>query len=123
MGKHEITQDVNQVVVFSACSLEVEKGEALLLGNKSTKTEGVEILEGEDIVLAVALKHGRGKIVVLGTHYVFQDDFMTVFDNKIFVENMFAWFAQENDAGLGVEVLPMLTLAFILYKFRKNKIF
>lgn len=96
MMEHPLIQGVTQIIMYKPCALRIT-GDAVAVarGDDDTRTVGADQLSGEDIVLAAATEYERGRVVVIGTHTVFDDSFINEPDNLVFSTNLFAWTSEQ----------------------------
>lgn len=96
MAEHPLTEEVTQIVLYKPCALRIS-GDAVAVarGDDDTKTIGVELITGEDIVVVAVAEYERGKVVVVGSHTVFDDSFINQPDNQTFAINVFNWVSEQ----------------------------
>lgn len=96
MAEHPLTEGVTQIVLYKPCALRISADAvAVARGDDDSKTVGAEQITGEDIVVAAVAEYERGKVVVVGSHTVFDDSFINQPDNQTFSINVFNWVSEQ----------------------------
>ncbi len=94
-AEHPIVEGVTQITLYKPCSLRVSANAvAIATGDEDTRTVGTEEIEGEDVVVVAVSEYERGRVVVVGSHTVFDDSFINQPDNLTFAENCFEWVSE-----------------------------
>lgn len=95
MAEHPLTEGIAQLVFYKPCSLRISSDAvAIARGDDDTVTIGADRIEGEDIVVVAASEYGRGRVVVVGSHTVFDDSYINHPDNLTFCGNVFPWVSE-----------------------------
>ncbi|MBU7026213.1 MAG: ThuA domain-containing protein [Theionarchaea archaeon] len=96
MAEHPLTEGVTQIVLYKPCALRISADVvAVARGDDDSKTIGAEQITGEDIVVVAVAEYERGKVVVTGSHTVFDDSFINQPDNQTFSINVFNWVSEQ----------------------------
>lgn len=128
---HPLTQGVTQIVLYRPCALRVS-GTAVVIarGDEDTRTIGADEVTGSDVIAAAAAEYGKGRVVALGSHTVFDDSFINEPDNLLFGTNLFAWVTEKAASAqtgsvysyLGVGVIAaFLVLAVAVRGIKRKK--
>lgn len=94
---HPLTEGVSQIVLYRPCALRIS-GDAVAIarGDNDTHTVGADKIDGENIIVVAVSEYERGRVVVLGSHTVFDDSFINQPNNKEFSFNVLTWVSEQS---------------------------
>ncbi len=88
--EHNLTADLEKVVIHDACSLTVVKPASTVVYTKETASSSLKVEKGKLPVVAVA-EIGDGKVLAVCDTEIFTNKNIELFDNLVFARNIVNW--------------------------------
>lgn len=127
-AEHPLVEGISKITVYKPCSLRISgNAEAVARGDGDTQTVGVDKARGEDVIVVAVSEFQKGRVVVIGSHTVFDDSFINQPDNLDFAENCFQWVSEQAtlkggslDVVIAIGVIAGILMLIVVLKKRKG---
>ncbi len=125
-AEHPTTEDVFAISLYRPASLEIkENAFAITKESEYAYAIGSEPLSGEDVVVVAASEKGDGKVLVIGSSFIFDNGKIGDLGNRDFAKNIFTWLGstqeqKTNPLPLYMILVFLIVISYLAYRYKKR---